>query len=167
MNVVRGVVRTLLLTSLVTTALLGQQVAPRYSPEVERAARALFTEVMSPYCPGLTLTSCPSEGAFLMKDSIRAELAAGRTPGQIMDRLEATHGPGIRARPAARGFGLVAYLGPFVAIALAGFALTWWVRRSVRRSPARVPRRAEAVVLDEASRERLARGLREGPDRRH
>lgn len=136
-----------------------QAVVSRYSPEVEREARQLFGEILSPYCPGLTLTSCPSEGAFLLKDSIRAELAAGRTPAEVMRGLEARFGPEIHARPPTSGFGLLAWIGPFVLIGAAGLGITWWVRSSARAAAATaVP--APGVELDPEMRERLEAALR-------
>jgi len=112
-----------------------------YSPQVERAARAIFADVLSPYCPGLSLTACPSQGAFILKDSIRKELAAGRTSEQVWAGLEARFGPSIYAKPKARGVGLLAWIGPYVAIALAGLLLTWWLRRGASRE------RAPAVLV--------------------
>ncbi|MBL8996450.1 MAG: cytochrome c-type biogenesis protein CcmH [Gemmatimonadales bacterium] len=138
-----------------------QAVEPRYSQEIEREARRLFGEILSPYCPGLTLTSCPSEGAFILKDSIRAELAAGRTPDQVMQGLENRFGPAIHARPPATGFGLLAWIGPFVLIGVAGLGITWWVRSSARAAPTVAAPPDDG--LDAAARARLDAALRVDP----
>lgn len=110
-----------------------------YTPEIEREARAIFADILSPYCPGLTLTSCPSQGAFILKDSIRKQLAVGMTSEQVWAELEARFGESIYAKPKARGVGLLAWIGPYVAIALAGLLLTWWLRRSSARGRERAP----------------------------
>lgn len=113
-----------------------------YTPDVERQARAIFADVLSPYCPGLTLTACPTQGSFILKDSIRKQLAVGMTREQVWTELEARFGQGIYAKPKASGVGLLAWLGPYVAIALAGLLLTWWLRRASTRG-----REKAALVL--------------------
>ena len=139
-----------------------QGVAARFTPEVERAASTLFTEIMSPYCPGMTLTSCPSDGAFAMKDEIRAQLSAGRTPAQVMEGLELRFGPEVRARPRPEGMGLVAWVGPFAALGVGALAITWWIGRESRRRRVTAPRTPPPeLTLDEDSRAKLAAALRD------
>jgi cytochrome c-type biogenesis protein CcmH/NrfF len=140
----------------------GTQVTARFTPEVERTASTLFTEIMSPYCPGMTLTTCPSEGAFVLKDEIRAQLSVGRTPEQVMEGLERRFGPEVRARPRPEGMGLVAWVGPFVALGAGALAITWWIRRESRRRRATGPRPLPPeLTLDDDTRARLAAALRD------
>ncbi|MFN0098517.1 MAG: cytochrome c-type biogenesis protein CcmH [Gemmatimonadaceae bacterium] len=152
---VRSIARQLLLCCALVapgvspTAASAQAVAPpdapaaaqpaAYTPEVEREARAIFADILSPYCPGLTLTACPSQGAFVLKDSIRKQLAVGLTTAQVWAELEARFGESIYAKPKARGVGLLAWIGPYVAIALAGLLLTWWLRRASARGREKTP----------------------------
>lgn len=147
------------------TSLSAQAVEARYSQQIERDARVLFGQILSPYCPGITLTSCPSEGAFILKDSIKAELAAGRTPNQVMRGLENRFGPAIHARPPTSGFGLLAWVGPFLLIGIAGLGITWWVRSSARAAATRADPSlgADATGLDPAMRARLDAALRHDP----
>lgn len=126
--------RLLLLLALAVpvTASATQAVAPRYSQQVEREARRLFGEILSPYCPGLVLTACPSDGASVLKDLIRVELASGRTPSEVMRGLETRFGTGIRARPAASSFGALVWVVPFLVIGAAGVGVAWWLRSGAR-----------------------------------
>ena len=139
-----------------------QDVVARYPPEVEADARRLFSRIMSPYCPGLTLTTCPSEGAVILKDSIRAELASGRSSEQVMRGLEVRFGAGIHASPPARGFGLVAWITPFLLMLAAGVVLTWRLllarRRGLAATRERADQRAGTAPADDA---RLTAALRE------
>jgi len=165
MRVLRPLVAVVLLVAIsagLARAQSGDQsVAARFTPEVERAASTLFTEIMSPYCPGMTLTSCPSEGAFVLKDEIRAQLSVGRTPAQVMEGLERRFGPEVRARPRPEGMGLVAWLGPFVALSLGALGITWWIGRESRRRRTTAPRALPPEPdLDAESRARLAAALR-------
>lgn len=141
-----------------------QEVQARFSPEVERQATSLFAEIMSPYCPGMTLTTCPSPQAAVMKDSIRRVLAGGETPEELMNGLERAYGPDIRSRPPARGMGLLAWIGPFALLGLGGIGLTWWLRRSsVRQEAVAAPVRLvdPTTDLDESTRARLEAALRD------
>jgi len=139
-----------------------QDVVARYSPEVEADARQLFSRIMSPYCPGLTLTTCPSEGAVILKDSIRAELASGRSSEQVMRGLEIRFGAGIHASPPARGFGLLAWITPFLLMLAAGVVLTWRLllarRRGLVATRERADQRTGTAPSDDA---RLTAALRD------
>lgn len=150
---------------MVAIAALGagaQQVEARFTPEVERQAAALFAEIMSPYCPGMTLTTCPSPGAAVMKDSIRQVLASGETPENILLGLEAAYGPDIRSRPPAKGFALLAWVGPFALLGLGGLGLTWWLKRANARHAAPASAVATAgPTLSEDDRARLEAALRD------
>jgi len=136
------------------------QVEAQFSPAVEQDASRLFTEIMSPYCPGMTLTTCPSPQAAVMRDSIRLELAAGRTPREVMTGLEASFGPEIRARPPAKGAGLVAWIGPFALLGAGALALTLWLLRAERRRGASAAAPAP-IEMDDVMRARLEAALRE------
>jgi cytochrome c-type biogenesis protein CcmH len=132
--------RTWITGSLAVAALLAAQgglaaqdtVAPRFPPRVEAAAARIFNSTMSPFCPGLLLSNCPSPQAGILRDTIRARLAAGVPPDAIRDALLATYGDQVRASPPARGFGLLAWVIPGVGLVLAALAVVWWLRRTTR-----------------------------------
>jgi cytochrome c-type biogenesis protein CcmH/NrfF len=52
-------------------------------------AHRIFSELMSPYCPGLMLADCPSPDAFELRAEIRARLAAGDPPAQVKENIRA------------------------------------------------------------------------------
>ena len=100
----------------------------------EDVANAVAQEVMSPYCPGVTLHDCPSSSAQEMREEIAAWARAGMTKSEIIGRLEDEFGSSIRAVPRGTG-GLFAWLLPAGALA-AGFAAAWVLaRRWSRRRP--------------------------------
>ncbi len=76
----------------------------------EQAATDLSNEIMSPFCPGVTLHECPSAEALRLRDRIETWFAAGMSRGEIFERLESEYGSGIRAVPPASGMGLIAWL---------------------------------------------------------
>lgn len=141
--------RTWITRSLAVAVLVAAQgalaaqdtVAPRFPPRVETEAARIFNSTMSPFCPGLLLSNCPSPQAGVLRDTIRARLAAGVPSDAIRDALLATYGDQVRASPPARGFGLVAWVMPGLALAVAGLAVGLWLRRTTRRAapPAAAP----------------------------
>ncbi|HLB38673.1 MAG TPA: cytochrome c-type biogenesis protein CcmH [Gemmatimonadales bacterium] len=91
-------------------------------------ANQLLGTIMSPFCPGLTLATCPSPNAETLRVSIRGRLAAGEPPDAIMESLVLVYGEGVRGAPKPRGLGLLLWALPVVALGAAGAGLLWWLR---------------------------------------
>lgn len=104
------------------------------SPGASAAAEAerLFREVMSPFCPGLTLADCPSPNAFTLRDEIKARLERGESRESIVHELVATYGARILSDPSSTPIGSVVWGVPLALSALAGLALALFVRRATR-----------------------------------
>jgi cytochrome c-type biogenesis protein CcmH/NrfF len=67
----------------------------REDPAAERVLHDLSTELMSPYCPGRTIASCPSQQARKLEDHILAEAKNGKTREQIEAQLVERFGSDI------------------------------------------------------------------------
>ncbi len=102
----------------------------------EDVANRMSGEIMSPFCPGVTLHECPSQEATDLRDRIEGWAAAGWSEERIMNELVAQYGDGIRAVPPSDGGGIVAWLLPgVVAVGGALFAGTLarrWTRQRER-----------------------------------
>ncbi|MDQ3915566.1 MAG: cytochrome c-type biogenesis protein CcmH [Actinomycetota bacterium] len=127
----------------------------------EDVANAVAQEVMSPYCPGVTLHDCPSSAAQEMRAEIVAWAEDGMSKDAILDRLEAEFGPSIRAVPPAKGSGLLAWLLPGLAV-VAGAALAVvlarrWAKRPPPPAVPATPVPAEAGARLRAELDRLRR----------
>lgn len=97
-----------------------------------REASALIHSLMSPYCPGLLLTDCKSEGGFALRAEITRRIETGEPSDAIEQDLVARFGPTIRTVPAREGIGLIVWFGPALIGAL-GLALAMQaVRRFTR-----------------------------------
>ena len=97
-------------------------------PEIEapgRDARALIHDLMSPYCPGLLLSDCRSEGARTLRAEIGRRLQTGESRADVEADLVARFGPGIRTMPAMDGIGLIAWIAPPV-VGLLGLGTAIW-----------------------------------------
>lgn len=65
------------------------------SGEPERVLSDLSNELMSPYCPGRTIASCPSEQARKLEDQILVQAQSGKTREEIEQSLVERFGPQI------------------------------------------------------------------------
>ena len=119
-------------------------------------------------CSDLTVRVCTCGTADSIRQEIASRLGNGETPDQVVAAFVAQHGEQMRSAPTKSGFDLVAWVTPFLVLALAGTALVVVVRRwgSVRTSPA-APGVPPAMDLhaptpeEERARERVRRELRE------
>ena len=116
----------------------------------EDVANAVSQEVMSPYCPGVTLHDCPSSSAQEMREQITEWARAGMTKDEILARLEDEFGSSIRAVPRGSA-GVFAWLLPALALAGGATAAFFLARRWSRRRP------ATPTPAPPASREATAR----------
>jgi cytochrome c-type biogenesis protein CcmH/NrfF len=104
-------------------------------------------ELMSPFCPGRTLSDCPSPAAESMRLWIHEQAQAGRTKQDVENELFARYGDIMRSAPRAEGVGLSAYLFPLAAF-LAGGALVVFVLRRMTGRGGSPPPPPPAVVSD-------------------
>ena len=118
--------------------------------DAEDVANAVAREVMSPYCPGVTLHDCPSASAQELRDEIAGWARAGMTRDEILARLEDEFGPSIRAVPQG-GSGLLAWLLPAAALAAGAAVALLLARRWSRRRP-EAPGPAPAASPEAAAR---------------
>jgi cytochrome c-type biogenesis protein CcmH/NrfF len=70
-----------------------------YSEDVIRRASSIARQTMSPFCPGRTLSDCPSEYATEWRSDIRKMVAAGLTADQIQAELEKRAGDNLSGIP--------------------------------------------------------------------
>lgn len=119
---------------------------------LETQARQIFNTVMSPFCPGRLIATCPSSAAGDLQEEIRGQLAAGATVDDIKAALYERYGEEIRSVPEARGFGLLAWVVPGVFFLVVGTILVVWIRSKARTNAAGG---AEAVAELDAEEESL------------
>lgn len=108
-----------------------------YDEDVLRQARDIYNQIMSPYCPGKTLSNCSSGAAEQLRHDIRDRLAAGEPPEMIIASLVEEFGESVLAAPPNEGVGRLAWLTPFVAIVFGLVVIVTFVRRYYRPAPPR------------------------------
>lgn len=129
--------------------------APAGAESPSAVATAVSHNVMSPFCPGLTLHDCPSDAADDLRARIETWARSGRSQAEIMARLRAEYGPGIAASPEPSGRGLAAWLLPIAVVLAGALAVAALVRRWSAPSPSSPRRRS----LSGDERARLDREL--------
>ena len=99
------------------------------SPQIESQTHEISGMVMSPYCPGRSLNDCPSSSATDLRGQISTMLEAGKSKEQVLDELYNRFGNEIRAMPKKEGFGLVAWVSPFIFVFLGLTVLFIWLKK--------------------------------------
>jgi len=114
------------------------QVSEELPPELQERARAIYEGVMCPQCAGQTLDQSSAPIADAMRSVVRTQLLAGETNDAIIASLVESYGEGVLAAPPARGFSLIVWLVPPLALLLGGAALALALR-NMRARPADAP----------------------------
>ena len=102
------------------------------SPDAEQLTRDLSNDLMSPYCPGRTISSCPSEQARKLEDYIMEQAESGKSRDEIETMLVDRFG---REKLGSKTDPLVLY-GSLGAALAAGLLIVFATRRWLRPAPA-------------------------------
>jgi cytochrome c-type biogenesis protein CcmH/NrfF len=117
----------------------------------EGFAYDLAAELMSPYCPGRTLASCPSPQATELIQWISMQEAGGATEDEVVEMLIEQFGEEILGAPPAEGITLWAYVFPVVGFLGGGGVVALVLRRLVGGKPADETRRDRPVEVEPES----------------
>jgi cytochrome c-type biogenesis protein CcmH len=91
---------------------------------IDVLTREVAAALRCPVCQGQSLQDSPSELAQEMRDVIREQLAAGKTPDEVKQYFVGSYGEWILLEPEASGFNLAVYVLPVLAVLLgAGIVL--------------------------------------------
>jgi len=104
-----------------------------YDEDVLGEARQIYNQIMSPYCPGQTLSNCGSGAAEALRGQIRERLAAGESQEEIIQSLVVEFGEDVLAEPPKKGFASLVWLGPIFLLLAGGVVVVVYVRRNTVR----------------------------------
>lgn len=126
---------------------------------LDREATNLYQQVFSPFCPGRSLNDCPSSKAGELKDEMRAELEAGKSPEVILNEVFQKYGDQYRAVPQFAGVGVLVWLVPigFVAIGLAVAVGVSISRKKTASAPSSSPKPALSADEERRIQEELSK----------
>ena len=112
-----------------TGVILGAQIGQASDSVLEARVRQVASELRCPVCQGESIQDSPAALSQEMKAIVREQLAAGRTPDEVKAYFVDKYGEWILLRPKARGWNVMVYLLPLLAL-LGGAAV---IARATRR----------------------------------
>jgi cytochrome c-type biogenesis protein CcmH/NrfF len=112
---------------LLTLALFG--VPAQAAEEPESWGYELSHELMSPFCPGRTLSACSSSQAADMREWIVEQEEQGRSEEEVKDQLYQEYGDVLRSAPQIVGGGQWAYIIPIVLILMGAGVVVFFLKR--------------------------------------
>ncbi len=86
---------------------------------------AVASQLRCPVCQGESIQDSPSELAMQMRDIVKEQLKAGKTPAQVKAYFVSKYGEWILLDPTTNGFNKVLYAAPYVLL-LGGLALIFF-----------------------------------------
>ena len=101
----------------------------RSDSALEALTTALASELRCPVCQGNSIQDSPSELAKQMRDLVRDQLRAGKTPDEVRAYFVDKYGEWILLSPKAEGLNLIVYLVPLIALLVGGLVVWRTVRR--------------------------------------
>jgi cytochrome c-type biogenesis protein CcmH len=101
-----------------------------YSDEVNNLAGKL---ICTCGCDTMLVSDCDCEAAKQMKDFIQEKLDSGAKPSEVLDILVKTYGEKVLAEPRRKGFGLLAWVIPFLAVLSGLFLVFLLIRRWTKK----------------------------------
>ena len=126
-------------------------------PVDEQQVYEVAADLRCVVCQNLSVADSPSEMATQMRAIVRERLAAGETPAQVRQYFVERYGDWILLAPPRRGFTLLVWVAPLVAVLVGLGVVALLVRRWTSR------RRAAPPAVDPAMRERIRRELEREP----
>lgn len=102
------------------------------SNKSEEVAQALYENIMSPYCPGRTLSACPSDDARKLREQIKSQVDQGYSSDAIKRQLSILYGKEILGEPEFNSFGLLAWLLPFLLVTVCSFIVVALIKKNKR-----------------------------------
>ena len=154
----------LLLTALCLFVVMFAQTASAQVDDTQ--ARKIGDKLQCPVCEGTSVADSPSPVAAGMRESIREQLAQGKSQKEIIDFFVDVYGPGVLREPPKTGFYSAVWWVPGIVVVLAAVVIFFSLRRQ-RGKRVPLPIGAPAPVAGQeadAYRARLRKELGEGND---
>lgn len=149
------------LPSLLLLALFALAAMPAYaqSEVSDDAVNEVARELFCPTCENTPLDVCPTQTCADWREEIRVQLADGRSPDEIREYFAARYGDHVLAEPPRRGFDLIAWLLPVIAVLGGGLLFTRYLLSIRRPKPLTGPAPPRDLPHADAYAERVEREL--------
>jgi cytochrome c-type biogenesis protein CcmH len=108
---------------------------PMNDSVLEARTREVSAILRCPVCQGLSIQDSPSELSLQMKDVVRQQLRAGKSPEEVKAYFVSKYGEWILLEPKASGMNLLVYTLPIILV-FGGAAFIWVMVHKWSRQPA-------------------------------
>jgi cytochrome c-type biogenesis protein CcmH len=125
------------------------------SVDLEDRVRAIASELRCVVCQNLSVADSPSDLAKEMRNLVRELVQQGKSREEIDAYFVSRYGEFVLLSPPKRGFNLLVWGLPFLAIVVGGGVVYLVARRWTEQAPAQRP------AIDPAYAERVQRELRD------
>ncbi|MEE9551061.1 MAG: cytochrome c-type biogenesis protein, partial [Candidatus Binatia bacterium] len=127
--------------------------------DLEEQLREISEDLRCPVCQNLSVADSPSEMATQMRELVLKQLKEGKSPEQIRAYFVSKYGEWILLSPSTKGFNLLVWILPFIAL-IGGIILVFlftrrWVQRKSSYRPDEVDPALVQRVKQDVSAERV------------
>jgi cytochrome c-type biogenesis protein CcmH len=105
------------------------QIGAAQDSVLEARVRAVSSELRCPVCQGESIQDSPAALAQEMRNIVREQLAAGRTPDEVKAYFVDKYGEWILLRPRAQGWNMLVYVLPLVVLLIGAAVIVRATRR--------------------------------------
>ena len=113
------------------------ELVQRTPAQSARLYQKLKGKYMSPYCPGITLGSCGSGHAELLRQDLKYWIDEGHTEADITAYLVEIFGDEIMGSPPFRGGAILVWVFPIAIVLIGGWLVArYLMRQTVKAAPA-------------------------------
>lgn len=150
---------TLVVAAVALLSLACTSNTERDIPLLERQTHALNKAIMCPVCPGESIDQSQNPLAVSMRGIVAEKLEDGWTGQQIKDFFVERYGPSVLMAPPTEGIGLVAWVLPPVAVAVAVIAVFLGLRWMRRTTPVPSAGTSQTPVLTKDEQDSYFRSI--------
>jgi cytochrome c-type biogenesis protein CcmH/NrfF len=124
------------LLAIISTIIFIATILPSFAlcADSKQVAESVYSEINSPFCKGKLLRDCPSSGASGLKQEVVDLATQGKTKEEIISELYTRYGNEIRAVPSSSFIGKLAWVVPFLFIAMVLIVMGFWVKSNISRN---------------------------------
>jgi cytochrome c-type biogenesis protein CcmH len=124
-------------------------------PEVEDRVREIASELRCVVCQNLSVADSPSDLAKEMRNVVRDQVQQGKSREEVQAYFVSRYGEYVLLAPPKRGFNLLVWGLPFLAVVAGGGVVYLVARRWVEQKPGDRP------TVDPSYAERVRRDLKD------
>lgn len=132
---------------------------PLPDPKMEEAARVFMRDIRCVVCQSQSIDESDAEIAAQLRNAIREQMAAGKSPDEIREFLVARYGDFVLLKPPFKASTLLLWIGPFVLVAI-GLGVILMQRQRSKSAAVAMDGSLAPPDLTESERARVQRLLR-------